>query len=81
MNNSYRKYYKCSNGEPSHQSCPGKTERECHMKSSIPYMQKLLNKEDVIFKNFSSNISPKSFYASEIHPLDSITIDNLNYNK
>ena len=44
-------------------------------------MQKLLNKEDVIFKKFSSNISPKSFYASEIRPLDSITIDNLNYNK
>ena len=52
-----------------------------YMKSSIPYMQKLLNKEDIIFKTFSSNISPKSFYASEIHPLDSITIDNLNYNK
>ena len=44
-------------------------------------MQKLLNKEEVIFKKFSSNISPKSFYASEIPPLDSITIDNLNYNK
>ena len=54
---------------------------ERYMKSSIPYMQKLLNKEDVIFKKFSSNISPKSFYASEIRPLDSITIDNLNYNK
>ena len=38
-------------------------------------------KEDVIFKKFLSKISPKSFYASEIPPLDSITIDNLNYNK
>ena len=41
-------------------------------------MQKLLNKEDSITKNCLSNINPKSSYASEIRPLDSITIDNLH---
>ena len=39
-----------------------------YFKSSIPYMQSLLNKEDKIFKDF---------YASESCRNDSITNDNL----
>ena len=39
-----------------------------YLKSSIPYMQSLLNKEDKIFKDF---------YASESCRNDSITNDNL----
>ena len=46
---------------------PAKTER--YLKSSIPYMQSLLNKEDVMLKDF---------YASESCLNDSITIDNLH---
>ena len=41
-------------------------------KSSIPYMQRLLNEEDNMIKSIS--------YASELcQDPDSITIENLNY--
>ena len=47
-----------------------KTER--YRKSSIPYMQRLLNEEDNMIKSIS--------YASELcQDPDSITIENLNY--
>ena len=46
---------------------PANTDR--YLKSSIPYMQSLLNKEDVMLKDF---------YASESCLNDSITIDNLH---
>ena len=40
-----------------------KTER--YMKSSIPYMQKLLNKEDECLSKVLSKSHPKVYYASE----------------
>ena len=46
---------------------PANTDR--YLKSSIPYMQSLLNKEDVMLKDF---------YASESCLNDYITIDNLH---
>ena len=62
-----------------------KTNTERYMKSSIPYMQKLLNKEDESINKLlsQSDSNSKIFYASELclQPADSITIDNLNYNK
>ena len=57
---------------------------ERYWKSSIPYMQKLLNNEDESVNKLLSQSSSNSkiFYASELclQPADSITIDNLNYN-
>ena len=45
---------------------------ERYRKSSIPYMQRLLNEEDNMIKSIS--------YASELcQDPDSITIENLNY--
>ena len=59
-----------------------KANTERYMKSSIPYMQKLLNKEDESVNKLLSQSSSNSkiFYASELclQPADSITIDNLN---
>ena len=53
-----------------------------YKKSSILYMQRLLNQEDNIFKTFLSHRNVKSYaIASELRLSDSITIDNLNYNK
>ena len=40
-----------------------------YLKSSISYMQSLLNREDIMLKDF---------YASESYLNDSITIDNLH---
>ena len=55
------------------------------MKYSIPFLQKLINKEDESVNKLLSQSSSNSkiFYASELclQPADSITIDNLNYNK
>ena len=52
---------------------------ERYKESSVPYMQKLLNKEDSVFKNLLSNSHSKlSLYASEPCHLDPITIDNLH---
>ena len=52
---------------------------ERYKRSSIPYMQKLLNKEDRDLKNFLSHShSKQNLYASEPCHLDSITIDNLH---
>ena len=52
---------------------------ERYKKSSVPYMQKLLNKEDSLLKNLLSNSHSKlSLYASEPCHLDPITIDNLH---
>ena len=52
---------------------------ERYKRSSIPYMQKLLNKEDRDLKNFLSHSHSKlNLYASEPCHLDSITIDNLH---
>ena len=62
-----------------------KANTERYMKSSIPYMQKLLNEEDESINKLlsQSDSNSKIFYASELclQPADSITIDNLNYNK
>ena len=63
-----------------HQNCLFVFEREAaisknterYRKSSIPYMQRLLNEEDNMIKSIS--------YASELcQDPDSITIENLNY--
>ena len=52
---------------------------ERYKKSLVPYMQKLLNKEDSVLKNLLSNSHSKlSLYASEPCHLDPITIDNLH---
>ena len=48
---------------------------ERYKRSSIPYMQKLLNKEDRDLKNFLSHSHIKlNLYAREPCHLDSITI-------
>ena len=52
-----------------------KTER--YRKSSIPYMQRLLNKEDRAFQCFESSCNVK-YYASELCHPGSITNDNLH---
>ena len=56
------------------------TNTDRYKKSSILYMQRLLNQEDNIFETFLSHRNVKS-YASELRLSGSITIDNLNYNK
>ena len=60
-----------------------KANTERYMKSSIPYMQKLLNKENECLSKILSKSHLKVSYASELclQSADSITIDNLNYNK
>ena len=52
-----------------------KTER--YKKSSVPYMQRLLNKEDRVFKSFVSHSNDR-YYASELCLSGSITNDNLH---
>ena len=58
-----------------------KANTECYMKSSIPCMQKLLNKEDESINKLlsQSDSNSKFFYASELclQPADSITIHGL----
>ena len=49
---------------------------ERYLKSSIPYMQSLLNKEDRMLKNLV-NYSNANTYASELCHNDSITTENL----
>ena len=49
---------------------------ERYLKSSIPYMQSLLNKEDRMLKNLL-NYSNVNTYASELCHNDSITTENL----
>ena len=49
------------------------------MKSSIPYMQSLLNSEDRMIKSLLSN--DESACPSESNLNGPITDDNLNYNK
>ena len=50
---------------------------ERYYKSSIPYMQKLLSSEHRNLKK----LSMVNDYASESCQIDSITTDNLHYNK
>lgn len=57
------------------------TKTERYKKSSIPYMQRLLNKEEKVFKNCLVRQSNVNLYASELCQPGSITNDNLNYNK
>ena len=54
-----------------------------YIKSSIPFMQKLSNKEDECLSKVLSQSHPKVSYASELclRFADSVTINNLNYNK
>ena len=52
-----------------------KTER--YKKSSVPYMQRLLNKEDRVFKSFVSHSNVR-YYAGELCHSGSITNDNLH---
>ena len=52
---------------------------EHYLKSSIPYMQSLLNSEDRMIKSLLSN--DKSACPSESYLNGPITDDNLNYNK
>ena len=52
-----------------------KTER--YKKSSVPYMQRLLNKEDRVFKSFVSHSNVR-YYASELCHSGSIINDNLH---
>ena len=51
-----------------------------YFKSSIPYMQSLLNKDNQLQKEFLINVNVNdNAYASELCPIKgSITIDNLN---
>ena len=53
---------------------------ERYIKSSIPYMQRLLNLENNKLKNFESSVydCPSELYLFD---KDAITVDNLNYNK
>ena len=50
---------------------------ERYFKSTIPYMQKLLNKEDSKLKNLLNDCNVSSSYASELCHYDSITNENL----
>ena len=52
---------------------------EHYLKSSIPYMQSLLNSEDRMIKSLLSN--DESACPSESNLNGPITDDNLNYNK
>ena len=51
-----------------------------YFKSSIPYMQSLLNKDNQLQKDLLINVNVNdNAYASELCPIrGSITIDNLN---
>ena len=51
---------------------------ERYFKSTIPYMQKLLNKEDSKFENLLNDCNASSSsYASELCHYDSITDENV----
>ena len=51
---------------------------ERYFKSTIPYMQKLLNKEDSKLKNLLNDCNASSSsYASELCHYDSITDENV----
>ena len=51
---------------------------ECYFNSTIPYKQKLLNKEDSKLKNLLNDCNASSSsYASELCHYDSITTENL----
>ena len=53
---------------------------ERYLKSSIPYMQSLLNKDYELQKSLLK-CKAKGLYASELYRHGSITDDYLNYNK